>query len=72
LELARNTLRGWDLTRVATMTAGVLLALAGGPALGVAALLVVGELVARWLFYVTVVPLDVPGTFWRSTGSGRG
>ena len=34
--------------------------------------LAVGEVVGRWLFYVTVVPLNMPGSFWRGTaGSHR-
>ena len=30
-------------------------------------LLAAAELIGRWLFYVTVVPLNVPGSFWRGT-----
>ena len=36
------------------------------------ALLAVSELLGRWLFYVTVVPMNMPGAFWRSVaGSHR-
>ena len=33
--------------------------------------LVAGELIGRWLFYVTVVPLNMPGSFWRHTVAGQ-
>jgi Fe-S-cluster-containing dehydrogenase component/DMSO reductase anchor subunit len=49
----------------ALSVAGIVVA-AGGPlplALGVAT---GGELIGRYLFYVTVVPLDMPGSFHRS------
>ena len=48
--------------RVGAAVLGVVFAVTGGP---VAALVAVaaGEAVGRYLFYVTVVPLDVPGTF---------
>jgi DMSO reductase anchor subunit len=35
-------------------------------------LVLAGEVIGRWLFYVTVVPANMPGSFWRSTaGSHR-
>jgi DMSO reductase anchor subunit len=38
----------------------------------VAAFLVLaGEVVGRWLFYVTVVPANMPGSFWRNTSRGH-
>jgi DMSO reductase anchor subunit len=65
---------GWF--RVPFVLAG--LALAGGlvaAALGVLLvalpLVVAGELVGRYLFYVTVVPLDMPGSFARSSKGHR-
>ncbi len=50
----------------------VVLALGGiaagvaGPLLPAAVLVFGGELIGRYLFYVTVVPLDMPGSFYRS------
>ena len=36
------------------------------------ALALAGELTGRWLFYVAVVPLNMPGAFWRgAAGSHR-
>jgi hypothetical protein len=45
--------------------AGIVAAVAGPLAVAVA-LVFGGEVVARYLFYVTVVPLDMPGSFHRS------
>ena len=47
--------------------------LAARPARPLAAfvLLAVGELIGRWLFYVTVVPLNMPGSFWRGTAGSH-
>ena len=45
--------------------------LAGAPAGGPLGLVVASELVGRWLFYVTVVPLNMPGAFWRGTAGGH-
>ncbi|MEO6629800.1 MAG: DmsC/YnfH family molybdoenzyme membrane anchor subunit, partial [Aquihabitans sp.] len=66
-----------DHFRSATVTRFVVLALAlaglalGGP-LAVAFLLVAGgELLGRWLFFVTVVPLNMPGSFWRGAAGGN-
>ena len=41
---------------------------AAWPVAAVLALAVASELVGRWLFFVTVVPLNMPGSFWRGTG----
>jgi hypothetical protein len=43
---------------------GLALALQG-LALPAFAFVAVGELLGRYLFYVTVVPLNVPGSFFR-------
>lgn len=40
---------------------------AGWPVAVVLALAVGAEFVGRWLFFVTVVPLNMPGSFWRGT-----
>ena len=43
----------------------------GGPAALVFVALAVGEVIGRWLFFVTVVPLNMPGSFWRGTRGMR-
>ncbi|HLM28489.1 MAG TPA: DmsC/YnfH family molybdoenzyme membrane anchor subunit [Acidimicrobiales bacterium] len=55
----------WSAARVALTAAGAAAALAGAPALVAFGLLGTAELIGRWLFYVTVVPLDMPRSFWR-------
>jgi formate dehydrogenase iron-sulfur subunit len=50
--------------------AGAVLA-AGGHALAALAPLAVAEGLGRWLFYVTVVPLDMPGSFARTSKQHR-
>ena len=47
--------------RLAATAAGVGVGLAGGPAAVVFVALAVGEVLGRWLFFVTVVPLNMPG-----------
>lgn len=61
--------RPWTALRVLLAGAGAALALTGSPAAALVAL-VAAEAVGRWLFFVTVVPLDVPGSFWRHTRAG--
>jgi hypothetical protein len=56
---------------VAAAAAGVGVGLAGGPAAVVFLALAVGEVLGRWLFFVTVVPLNMPGSFWRGTTGAR-
>ena len=53
--------------RLAATVVGVAVGLAGGPAALVFVALAVGEVLGRWLFFVTVVPLNMPGSFWRGT-----
>jgi DMSO reductase iron-sulfur subunit len=50
---------------------GVVVAAAGGPVAAVFVALAVGEALGRWLFFVTVVPLNMPGSFWRGTTGAR-
>jgi len=61
----------WTAARLLATAAGVATALVGVPAalpvLGLAA----GEAIGRWLFFVTVVPLNMPGSFWRGTSVAR-
>ncbi|MGQ0615710.1 MAG: DmsC/YnfH family molybdoenzyme membrane anchor subunit [Acidimicrobiia bacterium] len=53
--------------RVLLALGGAALALVGNPLATLAAVVAVAiaELLGRWLFYVTVVPLNMPGSFWR-------
>jgi DMSO reductase anchor subunit len=70
VRLTLDRFRGLAVAVVLGWLAGAVLAVAGLP---LAALVpVVGaELVGRYLFYVTVVPLDMPGSFARSSKQGR-
>jgi DMSO reductase iron-sulfur subunit len=71
-ELYVHRLRGWTLLRVALGVAGAIAAVAGSPILVAVMPLLAAELVGRWLFYVTVVPRNMPGSFWRgAAGSDR-
>ncbi len=49
----------------ALLLGGLVAALFGPLALAIP-LVFAGELIGRYLFYVTVVPLDMPGSFYRS------
>ena len=51
----------------ATLSVAGIVAAAAGPLVLALALVAGGELIGRYLFYVTVVPLDMPGSFHRST-----
>jgi DMSO reductase anchor subunit len=55
--------RQWTVSRFVLTIAGVVL-LSVQP-FGALVLLAAAELVGRWLFFVTVVPLNMPGAFWR-------
>lgn len=58
--------RGWTALRWVAALAGATIGLVAGVPLAFA--FVVGsELLGRWLFFVTVVPLNMPGSFWRGT-----
>lgn len=70
-ELYRHRLRGWTLSRVVLAAAAVGALVAGALVVAVA-LALVAEVMGRWLFYVTVVPANMPGSFWRrAAGSHR-
>jgi DMSO reductase iron-sulfur subunit len=70
LRLELRWFRPWTVLRFATALLGVAL-LAVSP-IAAFPLLAVSEAIARWLFFVTVVPLNMPGAFWRGTaGSHR-
>ncbi|HKY66875.1 MAG TPA: hypothetical protein VJM49_10915, partial [Acidimicrobiales bacterium] len=55
------------VVRLGTTAAGVAAGLAGGPPALVFLALALGEGLGRWLFFVTVVPLNMPGSFFRGT-----
>jgi Fe-S-cluster-containing dehydrogenase component/DMSO reductase anchor subunit len=63
LELVQ--LRSWTLLRWGLAAVGVAVALAGWPVALAFVTLVLAELVGRWLFFVTVVPMNMPGSFFR-------
>jgi DMSO reductase anchor subunit len=63
--------RPWTMLRFGVTAAGIVLALGGAPVVAPLGLLALGELLGRWLFFVTVVPLNMPGNFWRGTAAGR-
>ncbi|MPY94746.1 MAG: 4Fe-4S ferredoxin [Acidimicrobiia bacterium] len=72
LRLELGWFRSWTVVRFATAGLGALALGAGLPVVVGFAALAASELVGRWLFYVTVVPLDIPGAFWRGApGGGR-
>jgi DMSO reductase iron-sulfur subunit len=61
--------RRWTVLRFA-LAAGAL-ALLGRPAIALV-LLAAAELIGRWIFFVAVVPLNIPGAFWRgAAGTDR-
>jgi DMSO reductase anchor subunit len=72
VRLELGWLRRWTALRFATGLASLAACAAGWPlAIGFVAI-AVSELVGRWLFYVAVVPLNMPGAFWRdAAGSHR-
>ena len=63
---------GWfgpaTATRLAATAVGVAVGLAGGTGgARLGSLLASARSWGRWLFFVTVVPLNMPGSFWRGT-----
>jgi DMSO reductase iron-sulfur subunit len=63
--------RPWTVARVGAVALAAWAALAGAwPGLVFAAL-AAGEVTGRWLFFVTVVPLNMPGSFWRGAAGGH-
>jgi hypothetical protein len=52
--------------------AAAVLLVAGAPVLLAFALAAAAEGIGRWLFFVAVVPMNMPGAFWRgAAGSHR-
>jgi formate dehydrogenase iron-sulfur subunit len=68
VELTLHRFRGQTVLRGALSAFGVAAALLGAPVLVAAGLVVAAEVIGRWLFYVTVVPSNMPGSFWRGAG----
>jgi DMSO reductase iron-sulfur subunit len=62
--------RRWTLLRFGAGAAGIAAAVAGWPAPAFV-LLAGSELAGRWLFFVAVVPLNMPGAFWRGTAGNQ-
>jgi Fe-S-cluster-containing dehydrogenase component/DMSO reductase anchor subunit len=54
----------WTLARWTLSISGIGALLAGWTLAGWVAI-AAGELIGRWLFFVAVVPLNMPGAFWR-------
>ena len=71
----RLELQWFRVPTVVRMLAGLVaatLAFAGGPLWIVFLLAAVGEALGRWLFFVAVVPMNMPGAFWRgASGTHR-
>jgi formate dehydrogenase iron-sulfur subunit len=75
LRLELRWFRPWTAVRWLVGIAAIIVAIVaptGWPPAAVLALAAVSELIGRWLFYVAVVPLNMPGAFWRgAAGSHR-
>ena len=67
VQLELRWFRSHTSLRFGLAVVGGLLAVVGGPVAAAAIAIAVSELLGRWLFYVTVVPLNMPGSFWRGT-----
>jgi hypothetical protein len=62
--------RPWAVLRWGLAAAGIAAATSGAPAPAFA-LVAAAELLGRWLFFVTVVPMNMPGSFWRGSAAGH-
>lgn len=62
--LSTGVLAPWVTVRFFAAGVGLVTLAAGWSWVALVAI-VVGELVGRWLFYVSVVPLSIPGSFFR-------
>ena len=67
VQLETRWFRGPTALRLVSALGAVIAALGGAPPVVVFCLVALSELVGRWLFYVSVVPLNMPGAFWRGT-----
>ena len=57
--------RSWSALRFATGAIVIVAAIAGAPVFILVPFAATCELIGRWLFYTAVVPLNMPGAFWR-------
>jgi Fe-S-cluster-containing dehydrogenase component/DMSO reductase anchor subunit len=72
MRLELRWFRPWTAARWIVGVGAIVAAVAGAPAALVLVLAAGSELIGRWLFYVAVVPLNMPGAFWRgAAGSHR-
>jgi DMSO reductase anchor subunit len=71
LHLELHWFRAWTATRFVLALATIVAALAGMPDAVVFAGAAVSELIGRWLFYTAVVPLNMPGAFWRGAAGAH-
>jgi DMSO reductase anchor subunit len=62
--LLTGVLRPWSVIRVVATVAAIVLAVRGAETAALSAGLT-GELIGRWLFYVSVVPMNMAGSFFR-------
>jgi DMSO reductase anchor subunit len=65
LRLELRWFRWWTAARWSLGAAAVAGAWGGVPLAVVFVVAAASELLGRWLFYVAVVPLNMPGAFWR-------
>lgn len=56
---------GWTIIRFALGGVGIVALIGHAPAAVALVFLATCELIGRWIFYVAVVPLNMPGAFWR-------
>ncbi len=64
--------RPWTALRLVAAVAGIAAAAGGLPWWTAFVAFAVSETIGRWLFFVTVVPMNMPGAFWRgAAGSHR-
>ncbi len=72
VRLETRWFRRFTIARFATAVIAAAMAAVGLPLVIVFVLAGTSELIGRWLFYVAVVPLNMPGAFWRgAAGSHR-
>jgi DMSO reductase iron-sulfur subunit len=65
VRLETHRFRRWTVLRHLLAFTALIILCAGGSAAAATVCVVASETIGRWLFYVTVVPLNMPGAFWR-------
>jgi DMSO reductase iron-sulfur subunit len=63
--------RLWSVTRFGAGAIAIAAALAGAPPFVVLLCAAACEVIGRWLFYTAVVPLNMPGAFWRGAAGAH-